>query len=494
MKMKKILWGALLLLPFIVSAETSQAAEKRIRILENQICAMQLPPSRERGEALLAILRDDPETAAPLFLLKECIKTPEDKAFFAAELALLAKQYPGIPRLALAAVQFGTDAPALLLNALQTADDPGAPVYAAVLTEYIQRLPSAPAARKASGEKWLADELALPDSPWRDRVLTAAAEYWTHEKVQLRDSAEKQLGFLKMELRRREDSLKNAVSLYEYLGLSQEVLRLVSRDSSPDTWETLFVKVRSAIAAKDFERAAGWLGELLKLQRQSEAGGAEHTVIQDFADSLECELLLKQKKYDEAKAKLDSWGKSDIGQGARFQYYYVTKQFDEALKIAGKLEDSIAVTCKLMLAEKMRDGTLLDEVAAELKKNGKLDDPDNANSVGYIDAELNHNLKRAETLLVYALSCNPGEAAYLDSMAHLQYRLGNFAEAEKWINQALSRMMPSPELSVLYDHAGDIQTALKNPGKALRYYRAALQYDPEEPEKIEAKIKKIEKP
>ena len=111
-----------------------------------------------------------------------------------------------------------------------------------------------------------------------------------------------------------------------------------------------------------------------------------------------------------------------------------------------------------------------------------------ASVMEYIDAELQHKLDRSENLLRHALEIDPRNGAYLDSMAHLKYRLGRYDEAAQYIERALARILPGDEPAVLYEHAGDIAAARGRAEEARNYFLAALKHAPENPERIRSKL------
>ena len=66
-------------------------------------------------------------------------------------------------------------------------------------------------------------------------------------------------------------------------------------------------------------------------------------------------------------------------------------------------------------------------------------DPENPNvlnSSGYIEAEEGYNLDRALDLCKQAVRKQPEQAAYLDSLGWVYYKLGKFSEAHRYIKRA----------------------------------------------------------
>lgn len=107
------------------------------------------------------------------------------------------------------------------------------------------------------------------------------------------------------------------------------------------------------------------------------------------------------------------------------------------------------------------------------------------NYLGYMWAERGENLERAHQLLIRAVELQPDNPAYLDSLAWVLFKLGRPAEALPHMEKSIALMEP-PD-AVLYDHLGDIQSALGNANKARAAWQRALELDPAN-EKIQEKL------
>jgi len=116
-------------------------------------------------------------------------------------------------------------------------------------------------------------------------------------------------------------------------------------------------------------------------------------------------------------------------------------------------------------------------------------DPECANFVGYLLADLNRELDRAEKLILQAVKAEPENVAFLDSLAWVYYRQGRWDEALTTIRTAI-RLSPKEPDPVIFDHAGDIAAAKSLWDEAVGYWNAALQNQSKEADKIRAKIKK----
>jgi len=85
--------------------------------------------------------------------------------------------------------------------------------------------------------------------------------------------------------------------------------------------------------------------------------------------------------------------------------------------------------------------------------------PDNANVMNYLGyslADRGLKLDEAELLILGAVSLEPANGAYLDSLAWVKYRRGKTAEALEGIKRAVRAV---PDDAVIWAHAGDIFAA-----------------------------------
>lgn len=105
------------------------------------------------------------------------------------------------------------------------------------------------------------------------------------------------------------------------------------------------------------------------------------------------------------------------------------------------------------------------------------------NYLGYMLADSGQQLDYARELIERALKINPENAAFLDSYAWVQYRLGNFDEAREYLERAVALDTDA----TMFDHLGDIYQALGNTEEARRWWQKALELDPDNAE-IKAKL------
>jgi len=104
--------------------------------------------------------------------------------------------------------------------------------------------------------------------------------------------------------------------------------------------------------------------------------------------------------------------------------------------------------------------------------------PEAQNYLGYMWAERGTNLDRAHALIRQAVEAQPNNAAYLDSLAWVLFKLGKPQEALDAMLRALQAdRQPDP---TLYDHLGDIYAALGQWPQAREAWRKALELAPSE--------------
>jgi tetratricopeptide (TPR) repeat protein len=104
-------------------------------------------------------------------------------------------------------------------------------------------------------------------------------------------------------------------------------------------------------------------------------------------------------------------------------------------------------------------------------------EPDNhlvLNNYGYSLAERGIQLERALDMATRALKAQPDNASYLDTMGWVYYKLGNFAEAEKFVKQSLAA---GEQNAVVLEHLGDIYYMSNRKDLALDQWNKALQLD-----------------
>ena len=100
------------------------------------------------------------------------------------------------------------------------------------------------------------------------------------------------------------------------------------------------------------------------------------------------------------------------------------------------------------------------------------------NYLGYMWAEHGLKLDKARELIEKAIKAEPKNAAFLDSMAWVLFKLNQPAEALPYALKS-AELSEQPDATIC-DHLGDIYAALKQPEKAREFWRKSLAVEPNE--------------
>lgn len=103
---------------------------------------------------------------------------------------------------------------------------------------------------------------------------------------------------------------------------------------------------------------------------------------------------------------------------------------------------------------------------------------DAMNYLGYMWADRGIHLPKAKELIDKAVKLEPKNPAYLDSLAWVLFKLEQPKEALPWMLKAVE-LSTEPD-ATLYDHLGDIYSALQEPAKAHEAWKKALSIEPKD--------------
>ncbi len=98
------------------------------------------------------------------------------------------------------------------------------------------------------------------------------------------------------------------------------------------------------------------------------------------------------------------------------------------------------------------------------------------NYLGYMWAERGVNLQPARELIEKAVKAEPKSAAFLDSLAWVLFKLNQPGEALPYALKA-AELSEEPDATI-FDHLGDIYSALQEPDKAREAWRKSLAVEP----------------
>jgi tetratricopeptide (TPR) repeat protein len=161
---------------------------------------------------------------------------------------------------------------------------------------------------------------------------------------------------------------------------------------------------------------------------------------------------------------------------------------NEAHGIAGSAERRQIAKLSLATAQEMT-GSFTD---AELTLRGILkESPGNPialNNLGYFLVERNERLDEAVTLVKKALTVDPNNPSYIDSLGWAYFKLGKFIDAEKSLRSAVRFDSGS---ATIHEHLGDVLNKLGRQREARQSWQRALVLasESEDVTRIRAKLK-----
>jgi Flp pilus assembly protein TadD len=174
-----------------------------------------------------------------------------------------------------------------------------------------------------------------------------------------------------------------------------------------------------------------------------------------------------------------------------FFFYYDNKNYKDAINILYELK-SISSTFK---RADFYMGICYDQIGdfqkTEFFMNQAIEqdptDHEALNYLGYLYADKNINLDKAEQLILKALSYEPTNYAYIDSLAWVYYRKGLYEKAEELFEKIKDYNDP-----VVCEHIGDVKLKLNKIQEAYQYYSKSLKLNLKN-KNVKKKLKEIKK-
>jgi tetratricopeptide (TPR) repeat protein len=216
-----------------------------------------------------------------------------------------------------------------------------------------------------------------------------------------------------------------------------------------------------------------------------------------FVNARYIEMLARAGDKDRARVAASTQSKFGVRNTiSAAEAYAQADQYDQAIGVVldalRSKPDDVELQFELGAAQE-RSG---DKAAAEATFLAILEKhPENAgtlNYLGYMWAEQGVKLDRAAEMLNKALTLEPGNGAYLDSLGWAYFRQGKLDLAEKYLNNAAQVL---PRDATVHEHLGDVLAKRGDTKRALSLYKVALTLDPESKDeaKLRSKIAELEK-
>lgn len=223
---------------------------------------------------------------------------------------------------------------------------------------------------------------------------------------------------------------------------------------------------------KNYDEAARWYREIQGEAHQFEAQARIALLLGMRGDVKAARAYLRQIQPRSNQQRIQLALSED-------QLLRDARQYDEALKVLSAALETLPdepdlLYARALVAEKLN---LIDIHESDLRKVIEKD-PKNAhalNALGYTLADRTARYQEAFELIQQALALKPDDAFIMDSMGWVQYRLGNNAEAIKYLKRAFS-IRNDAEISA---HLGEVLWVTGDRAGAESVWREALKDTPD---------------
>lgn len=239
---------------------------------------------------------------------------------------------------------------------------------------------------------------------------------------------------------------------------------------------------------RDPDTVLYYLGQVAEQMKQPDEAAARYAEVKTgnylvSARARQAALLARAGKPDEARALLEATRGENDAQSVRLiqaqadllrenkEHAAVFAVLSEGLKRYPDAPDLLYD--RAMAAEKLDK---LDVLESDLRRVIVLrpDDAQAYNALGYTLADRTDRLAEAITLLDKALTLAPEDPFILDSVGWAQYRAGNLARAQEFLERAY-RVRPDPEIAA---HLGEVLWARGQRDEAGKLWQTSLQTHP----------------
>ena len=252
-------------------------------------------------------------------------------------------------------------------------------------------------------------------------------------------------------------------------------------------------------AGADFVRL---LAETFRSQEQWEKGVSALVRIQPRlgeraqleAEVLEAEFLLRMgdsRAWRRLRPILDSDRPARVFLGLQIlqaleRWQDVERETASAIERIGEERDLLFIRAAAL----ERLGQV--EESEELFRRLVDDEPADANAanyLGYMWADREVHLDEALVLIARAVTLDPENSAYLDSLGWVHYRLGDFEQAEHWLRRAADLGGDVGD-GTIYCHLGEVLLINGRPDEGRRYLLLGLDMGCEDPEHVRALLER----
>ena len=240
---------------------------------------------------------------------------------------------------------------------------------------------------------------------------------------------------------------------------------------------------------RDTDAVQYYLGQVAEQMKQPDVAAAHYAEVKTgnylvSARARQAALLARAGKLEEARALLVATRGENDAQNVRLvqaqaellregrEHGAAFGVLSEGLK---RFPDSADLLYdRAMVAEKLNK---LDVLETDLRRVMVLrpEDAQAYNALGYTLADRTDRLAEAITLLDKALALAPEDPFILDSVGWAQYRSGNLARAQEYLERAY-KVRPDPEIAA---HLGEVMWARGQRDEAGKLWQTSLQTHPQ---------------
>jgi len=240
---------------------------------------------------------------------------------------------------------------------------------------------------------------------------------------------------------------------------------------------------------RDTDAVQYYLGQVAEQMKQPDVAAAHYAEVKTgnylvSARARQAALLARAGKLEEARALLVATRGENDAQNVRLvqaqaellregrEHGAAFGVLSEGLK---RFPDSADLLYdRAMVAEKLNK---LDVLETDLRRVMVLrpEDAQAYNALGYTLADRTDRLAEATTLLDKALALAPEDPFILDSVGWAQYRSGNLARAQEYLERAY-KVRPDPEIAA---HLGEVMWARGQRDEAGKLWQTSLQTHPQ---------------
>ena len=242
-----------------------------------------------------------------------------------------------------------------------------------------------------------------------------------------------------------------------------------------------------SLLAETFRREEQWkegVAALVRIQpRLRERAQTE-------AEALEAEFLLRSgdpRAWRRLRPLLDSQDTADVLLG--LQVLQSLERWSDVAREAAAASERLGENRDLLFTlaaalERLGRTEESEELFSTLVASAP-DDADAANYLGYMWADRNVRLDEALDLIGRAVSLDPENPAYLDSLGWVHFRLGDLGEAERWLRRAVD-LGGAVGDGTIFCHLGEVLLARGQETEGRELLQTGLDQGCENPEHVRA--------